>query len=205
MNIDNSEFQEVLVDVPKHDKDGNPISFDSLGPGGARNDDGTLKVQYRNPRRPKPANQPRADERSSRENDARRRREEEAEERRRQQNFDRTLLLIDKYVIPLTKNYLIPGATKLWDTKGRPLWDTKVVPGGKRLAQRLFRPKLSEPEVPTVNGDAPEFAAETANPPAAFRHSTNHTVEMSAEKEAVEDTAVADVIQIDKYQDRRSA
>jgi hypothetical protein len=28
---------------------------------------------------------------------------------------------------------------------------------------------------------------------------------MSAEKEAVEDTAVADVIQIDKYQDRRSA
>ena len=69
----------------------------------------------------------------------------------------------------------------------------------------MFRPKLSEPEVPTVNGDAPEFAAETANPPAAFRHSTNHIVEMSAEKEAVEDTAVADVIQIDKYQDCRSA
>jgi hypothetical protein len=199
MNSDESEFQEVLVDVPKRDKDGNPISFDSLGPGGARNDNGTLKAQYRNPRRPKPADEPRADERTSHENDARRRREEEeAEERRRQQDFDRTLLLIDKYVIPFTKNYLIPGATKLWDTKGRPLWDTKVVPGGKRLAQRLFRPKMSEPEVPTVNDDASEFAAETANPLATFQH-------RSADQEAVEDTAVADVIQIDKYQDRRSA
>jgi hypothetical protein len=55
------------------------------------------------------------------------------------------------------------------------------------------------------NGDTPEFAAETANPLATSQHSTDHTVEISTVQEAVEDTAVADVIQIDKYQDRRSA
>lgn len=194
MNSDESEFQEVLVDVPKRDKDGNPISFDSLGPGGARNDDGRIKVQYRNPRRPKPAEAPRAEERTNQENDARRRREEEAEERRRQQDFDRKMLLFDKYVVPFAKNYLIPGAIMLWDTKGRPLWDTKVAPGGKRLAQRLFRPKMSEPKAPTVNEDASEFAAETVNPLATSQH-------MSADQ----DGSVADVIQIDKYQVRRSA
>lgn len=201
MNSDESEFQEVLVDVPKRDKDGNPISFDSLGPGGARNKDGTLKAQYKNPRRPKPANEPQFDARTSRENDARRRREEEAEERRRQQDFDRKLLLIDKYVIPFAENYLIPAAAKVWDTKGRPLWDAKVVPGGKRLAKRLFRSKKSEQEVPTAAAHSPRFAAETDN----AQHGADHTVEMSADQAAVEDTAVADVIRIDKYQDRRSA
>lgn len=205
MNSDKSEFQEVLVDVAKRDKDGNPISFDSLSSGGARNANGSLKAQYRNPRPSKPANDSESDERTSRENEWRRRRAEETEERRRQQDFERNLLLIDKYAIPFTKNYLIPGATKLWDTKGRPFWDTKVLPGGKRLAQRLFRPRMSEPEVPTVNGDTPEFAAETANPLATSRQSTDHSAEISAVQEAVDDTAVADVIQIDKYQDRRPA
>lgn len=203
MNSDKSEFQEVLVDVPKYDKDRKPIRPESFSSGGARNADGTLIAQYSNPRVPKPANEPESDERTIRENVVRSR-AEAAEERRREEDFERFQVLMEKYLIPFTKNYLLPGATKLWDTKGRPLWDTKVLPGGKRLAQQLFRPKMSEPKGPTANVGTPESAAETTEQTAA-QHSKDDAVETSPVQEAVEDTALADVIQIDKYQDRRSA
>ncbi|MCQ1985998.1 hypothetical protein [Arthrobacter sp. zg-Y844] len=204
MNSDKSEFQEVLVDVPKYDKNRKPIRPESFSSGGARNADGTLIAQYSNPRVPKLANEPASDERTSCEDDVRRRRAEVAEERRREEDFEHFLVLMDKYLIPFTKNYLLPAAAKLWETKGRPLWDTKVLPGGKRLAQQLFRPNLSEPEGTTANVGTPGSAAETTKPLAA-QHSTDDAVETSRVQEAVEDTAVADVIQIDKYQDRRSA
>lgn len=194
MNNDKSEVQEVLVDIPKHDKDGNPISPDSWSSGGARNANGYFIAQYLNPRPPKPAaTAPEVD----RENDARRWREEEAKERRRKENVELAMLVIDKYVIPFTKTVIIPWATELWDTK--------VLPGGKRLAQRWLRPKRSQPEVPHVSGDTPEFAAETANPLATSQHNADHTTEMSTVQESGEDSPLADVIQIDDYQDRRSA
>lgn len=110
---------------------------------------------------------------------------------------------------PLIERVIIPQATKLWDTKvlpgGKRLWDTKVLPGGKRLAQRLLRRKRSQAEVPDVSGDTPEFAAETANPLATSQHNTDHTTEISTVQEGSEDTPLADVIQIDEFQNRRSA
>lgn len=113
---------------------------------------------------------------------------------------------MDEFVKPYMKQTLIPRATELWDTKGSPLWDTKVLPGGKRLAQRLLSPKRSQPEVAPVGGDATEFAAESANGLATSHHKTDHNVEISAVHEGDdEDTPLAEVIQIDEYQNRRSA
>lgn len=193
MNRDQSEFQEVLVDVPKRDKDGNPISPDSWSSGGARDSNGRVIAQYLNPRPPKSAGEPKVDC----ENSARRWREEEANERRRKENVELAMLVIDKYVIPVTKTVIIPWAIELWDTK--------VLPGGKRLAQRVLRPKKSPPEVPHESGDMPEFAAGTANPLSTSQHNTDHTTEISTAQGGGEDTPLADVIQIDEYQNRRSA
>jgi hypothetical protein len=192
MNSDKSEVQEVLVDVPKHDRYGNPISPDSWSSGGPRNTKGYLIAQYKNPRSPESANEPEFVERLSREYEARRRREEEAEERRRKE-YARAQFVFENVVKP----YVIPFAKKLWDTK--------VLPGGKRLAQRWLRPKRSQTELPHESGDTPEFAAETANPLATSQHNTDHTTEISTAQGSGEDTPLADVIQIDEYQNRRSA
>lgn len=201
MNTDKSKFRKVLVDVAEYDKDGNPIPLDSLSSGGARNADGSLIIQYRNPRLPEPANEPEInpefDEWLNREYDARRRREEAAEERRRKDNAEIAMFVVDEFVKPFMKKVIIPRATELLHTK--------VLPGGKRLAQRWLRPKRSQPEVPHESGDAPEFAAETANPPATSQHITDHTAGISTAHEGGEDTPLADVLQIDEYQNRRSA
>jgi len=212
MNSYKSGVQEVLVDVPKYDKDGNPIPFHLLSSGGARNADGSFIAQYRNPRPPEPANEPEVD-RKFHEYNARRRREEAAEERRRKEDRDfiRDLATIvaDKVVTPLIEKVIVPRATELWDTKvlpeGKRLWDSKVRPGGKRLGQRVLRRKISQAEVPDVSGDTPEFAAETANPLATSQHNTDHTTEISTVQEGGEDSPLADVIQMDEYQNRRSA
>lgn len=215
MNNHKSEFQEVLVDIPKHDKDGNPICPCSLSSGGARNAKGFLIAQYLNPRPPelaKPAVDSEFDERRSREYEASCRRTEAAEERRRKEHDDflRDVAIIigDTVVTPLIERVIIPEATKLWDTKivpgGKLLWDTKVQPGGKRLAQRFLRPQMSQAEALAVNGDTPEFATETANPLAISTHNTD-TTGTSTVQEGGEDSPLADVIQMNGYQNRRSA
>jgi hypothetical protein len=199
MNSDKSEVQAVLVDVPKYDKDGNLIPLESWSSGGARNTNGALIALYDNPRVPEPANEPEFDERLNREYDTRRRHEEDAEERRRKEYAERVQFVHDVRLVydNVLKPYVIPLAKKLWDTK--------VLPGGKRLAQRWLRPKRSQPEVPHVSGDTPEFAAETANPLATSQLNTDHTTEMSTDQAGGEDSPLADVIQMDEYQDRRSA
>jgi hypothetical protein len=201
MNSDKSNFREVLVDVAEYDKDGNPIPLDSLSSGGARNADGSLITQYRNPRLPGPANEPEVNpefaEWLNREYDARRRSEEAAEERRRKDNAEIAMFVIDEFVTPFVKKVIIPRASELLHTK--------VLPGGKRLAQRWIRPKGNQPEVPHESGDAPESAAETANPAATSRHIVDNTSGISTAHDGGEDTPLADVIQINKNQNRRSA
>ncbi|MCD5341740.1 hypothetical protein LR392_05800 [Arthrobacter sp. AK04] len=193
MNSDKSKFREVLVDVAEYDKDGNVIPFDSLSSGGARNADGSLITQYRNPRLPEPADEPETnpefDEWLNREYDARRRREEEAEDRRVKEYAEIANLVVDNFVKPYAQQVVIPRATELWNTK--------VLPGGKRLAQRWIRPKRSQPEVAHVSGDTPEFAVETAKP-LATKHNIDHTVEVSAVQSGAEDTPLVGVI-IDEY------
>lgn len=182
MNSDKSDIYEVLVDVPKHDKYGNPISFDSLSSGGARSVGGSIIAQYCNPRVPEPANVPESDrefdERLSREYDARRsyedearrRREEEEKERRRKEHEDvayKLLVIVaDKFVIPFMEEVIVSRATELWATK--------VKPEGKRLAQRLLRPKMSQPEVPQVSGDTLEVADEITILLATSQNITDH-------------------------------
>lgn len=213
MNSDKSDVYEVLVDVPKHDKDGNPISFDSLSSGGARSAGGSIIAQYCNPRVPEPANVPESDRefderlsreydaRRRREYDARRRREEEAEERRRKEledlAYELLTIFVDKFVIPFTKEVIVPSVTELWGTK--------LKPEGKRHAQRLLRPKMSRPEVPQASGDTLEVADEIADPLATSQKITDHTTEISTVQEGSEDTPLADVIQIGEFQNRRSA
>lgn len=188
MNSDKSKFREVLVDVAEYDKDGNPIPLDSLSSGGARNADGSLITQYRNPRLPEPANEPEInpefDEWLNREHDARLRREEEAEDRRRKEYAEIANLVFDNFVKPYAQQVVIPRTTELWNTK--------VLPGGKRLAQRWLRPKKSQPEVPHVSGDTPESAAETAS--LATTHNTDPTVEITAVQSGGEDTPLVGVI-----------
>ncbi|KQN88980.1 hypothetical protein [Arthrobacter sp. Leaf69] len=208
MNDDKSEVQEVLVDIPKYDKDGNPVTLDSLSSGGARNAAGFLQVQYRNPRIPEAANEPEFDrdfeESLRREYDARRRREEIAEERARKE-YARLQFVYDNVVRP----YVIPRVAELWDTQvlpaGKRLWDTKMLPGGKRLAQRWLRPKRSQSEAPGGSEDSSEFGAENANPLATSTYNTDHTAEISTVQEGGDDAPLADVIQIDEFQNRRSA
>lgn len=194
MNNDKSKFREVLVDVAEYDKDGNPIPLDSLSSGGARNADGSLITQYRNPRLPEPANRPEInpefDEWLNREHDARLRREEEAEDRRVKEYAEIANLVFDNLVKPYAQQVVIPRATELWNAK--------VLPGGKRLAQRWLRPKRSQPEVPHESGDTPEFGAETAKPLAA-QHNTDHTFEITAVQSGGEDIPLVGVIQIDEY------
>jgi hypothetical protein len=193
MNSDKSKFREVLVDVAEYDKDGNPIPLDSLSSGGARNADGSLITQYRNPRLPEPANEPEInpefDEWLNREHDARLRREEEAEDRRRKEYAEIANLVFDNFVKPYAQQVVIPRASELWNTK--------ILPGGKRLGQRWLRPKRRQPEVPHVSGDTPEFAAETAKPLA--KHNTDHTIEISAVLSGDEDTPLVGVIQTDEH------
>lgn len=153
---DKSKFRQVLVDVAEYDKDGNPIPLDSLSSGGARNADGSLITQYRNPRLLEPANEPAADpefdEWLNREHEARLRREEEAEDRRRKENAEIASLVVENLIIPFAKNVVVPRA--------RNLWNAKVLPGGKQLAQRLLRPKDTLPELPHVGEDASQVGAE---------------------------------------------
>lgn len=202
MNSDKSDVQEVLVDVPKYDKDGHPISLDSLSSGGARKPGGSIIVQYRNPRLPKSANEHEVDrdfnKLARRNSHALRRREEEAEERRRRDRAERAArFVLDNVAKPLVQQFVIPLVTELWDTK--------VLPEGKRRAQCLLRPKMSQSEVPHESVDAPEFAVATATPLATSQQSTDHTSEISTVQERGEDTPLADVIQMDDYKKRRSA
>lgn len=194
MNSDKSKFREVLVDVAEYDKDGNVIPLDSLSSGGARNADGSLITQYRNPRLPEPANEPEAnrefDEWLNREHDARLRREEEAEDRRRKEYAELANLVFDNLVKPYAQQVVIPRATELWNAK--------VLPGGKRLAQRWLRPKRSQPEVPHVSGDAPKFEAEPAKP-LTTEPKTDPTFETSEVQSGGEDIPLVGVIQTDEY------
>lgn len=50
MDEDQTEVRQVIVDVPVRDKSGQVISDDMLSSGGARSGNGSLVVQYRNPR-----------------------------------------------------------------------------------------------------------------------------------------------------------
>lgn len=50
MDEDQAEVRQVIVDVPVRDKSGQMISDDMLSSGGARSGNGSLVVQYRNPR-----------------------------------------------------------------------------------------------------------------------------------------------------------
>src|SRR6476660_3336853 len=121
MKKDKSKFREVLVDVAEYDKDGNPISFDSLSSGGARNADGSLITQYRNPRLPEPANEPEVDpefdEWLNREHEARVRREKEAEDLLIKEYAELANLFLDNFVKPYARQVVIPRATELWNTK----------------------------------------------------------------------------------------
>ncbi|MDH6236266.1 hypothetical protein [Cryobacterium sp. CG_9.6] len=200
MNTDKSKFWQVQVDMPKNDKDGNAISPDSWSSGGARNADGSLIMQYSNPRVLGSAGEPQSDrgfdERSSRKNSALRRREYDAEERRREDNRVMAGFLRDEIVIPLMRNVLLPAAAKWWDTTLRP--------EGKRFAQRVFRPKSGSPESSQESGDT-TIAADAADSLATSRPVTDHLTEASAVQEHIAGAAIAEVIQIDQYQNRRSA
>ncbi|WP_022883368.1 hypothetical protein [Glaciibacter superstes] len=167
-----------------------------MSSGGARNTDGSLIAHYRNPRLPETANEPEVD----RANDALRRREVDAEERRRKENEDlaREILtiVVDKLLVPFTQKVIVPWATVLWDTK--------LKPEGKRLAQRLLHPKMSQPEAQQVSSDTTGLAAEIADPLTISQRTTDHA-EIRPVQERSEDTALAEVIQMDDYQNRRSA
>ncbi|WJH25419.1 hypothetical protein [Pseudarthrobacter defluvii] len=160
MSSDKSKFRQVLVDVAQYDKDGNFIPLDSLSSGGARNADGSLITQYRNPRLVEPANEPEADrefdEWLNREHEARLRRQEEAEELRHKEYAEIANLVVDNLVIPFAQNVVIPQAKELWRSK--------VLPGGKQLVRRWHRTKRGQLEVPLVTEDATQLAAETRTP-----------------------------------------
>lgn len=199
MESDKQEYREVLVDVPVRDKNGNPIPFDSLSSGGARNEDGSLIVHYSNPRSPESGKQPAVDrdfdEQLNRDYDARRRREEENEERRNREIADVFGRLLSTFVLdPLIQGIILPGAAKLWDTK--------VLPGVKRLAQHRPRMKPKHPKVTQVSGGTPESRFDIANPPTTMHRTASSTTEAPP---TGEDAPFADVIHMDDYQNRRSA
>ncbi|MBG6184695.1 hypothetical protein IWX65_002673 [Arthrobacter sp. CAN_A214] len=199
MESDKQEYREVLVDVPVRDKNGNPIPFDSLSSGGARNEDGSLIVHYSNPRPPESGKQPEVDrefdEQLNRDYDARRRREEKEEEHRNRETAEFFSRLFNTYVLdPLMQEIILPRAAQLWDTK--------VLPAVKRLARHRPPVKPKQPKVTQVSGDTPEATVDTANPPATMPRTTSGTTEVPPTRK---DTPLADVIHMDDYQNRRSA
>lgn len=201
MNNDESKFWEILVQIPKYDKEGNIIPRESMSSGGARNAAGQIIAQYGNPRIPEPTNTPEAarnfNKGLSREYDARRGREDAAEERRRKNNAAFAMIVGDVVVKPIIEQFIIPLADE-W------LY-TKVLPGCEQLARRWLHSRRSQSEVPRESGDAPKLTATTVAPLASSQYKTAHMTKISTEQEDREDGPIVEVIQLDEYQNRRSA
>lgn len=205
MQPEDLEVQHLRVTIAKYDKQGNPISPDAYSSGGARNPDGTFIAQYDNPQLVEPAKGPdiesEFDEQERRRSGARRRREEEDAEHRRQQNQDlaeaAVRLAIEKWLKPFVREKVLPKATELMETK--------VLPGGKRLAERLFRSGESRNEGRRVSGDTAEVATDTVTRSSVSRPNWKPVTDDSGIRMGGVGSPHADVIQMSEYQDRRSA
>ncbi|SDI69696.1 hypothetical protein SAMN04488693_1196 [Arthrobacter subterraneus] len=205
MQPDDSEVQHLLVTIAKYDKQGKPISPDSYSSGGARNADGTLIAQYDNPQLVEVANgsdfESEFDAQERRRNDARRRREEEDAERRRQDlqklAEDALRLAIKKWVKPFVRDTVLPKATELMETK--------MLPKGKRLAQRLFRPEETQNGGQRHRGDKPEDATDTVTRSTASPLNANPAFDQPSSGMGGVDSPDADVIRMSEYKNRRSA
>jgi hypothetical protein len=181
------EVRSVLVDVAVHDKNGDVISDDLLSSGGARRPNGSLITHYSNPRIPEPAPTETAAERNfdetlQRESQARRRREGEAAEAAR----ERLLNEVSAGVNSFLEQVVYPKVNLWWKTRG----PDDLKRAGRWLAARLRRDRAVEAPLPS-QGPATEG-------PQASSEDASRAVEQPA-------AAIADIVQIDEYRDRRSA
>lgn len=201
MNSDKPKFYEVLVDVPAYNKDGKPIPFDTLSSGGARNADGSLMAQYRNPRLARMSKWPNVDpyfaDRSDRDDDGRHRRQEAAEDLRRQVSAAGKRFLVDAVLMPLIMEVALPTATELIRTE--------VLPRCQRLAQRKHHLMRERHEVPFQSGDTTNFGTQAASHRVVHEDKSNHSAELSELPQCNDDTFLAEVLQFSEYQNRRAA
>ena len=182
------KVRSVLVDVAVCDRNGAPISDEMLSSGGARRPDGSLITQYSNPRIPEPAlteavvAERKFDEALQRQSQARRRREEELAQATRERRLNEVRTGVNSFL-----EQVVYPTVKLW-------WRTRGPEDVKRAGRWIVAPLRREKAI--------EDLLQKEDPTTASPQSSDEDGARAAD---LLDGSPAEVIQIDKYRDRRSA